>query len=68
MISALFLIAEIHSTTNLKTHEHEQMKTFFNPTKTHSSSEESLMPYVFWYMSPLHLVEYANTEFMSKMT
>ena len=38
--SALFLIAEIHSTTNLKTYE--QAKNFFNPVNTQSSSEKSL--------------------------
>ena len=40
MISILFLIAGIHSATNLKTYEHG--KNFFNPSNTHSSSEESL--------------------------
>ena len=39
MISALFLIAGIHSTTNLKTCE--QAKKFFNPANTQSLSEES---------------------------
>ena len=34
-----FLVAGIRSTTNLKTYE--QAKTFFNPTNTKSSSEES---------------------------
>ena len=38
--SALFLIAEIHSTTKLKTYE--QAKNFFNPANTQSSSEQSL--------------------------
>ena len=40
MISALFLIAGIHSITSLKTHE--QPKGFFNLANTKSSSEESL--------------------------
>ena len=40
MISALFLIAGIHSTTNVKTYE--QAKNFFSPANTQSSSEESL--------------------------
>ena len=40
MISALFLISGIHSTTNLKTYE--QAKNFFNPGNTQSSSGESL--------------------------
>ena len=40
MISVLFLTAEIHSTTNLKTYE--QAKNLFNPGNTQSSSEESL--------------------------
>ena len=40
MISASFLIAGIHSTTNLKTYE--QAKNFFNPANTQSSSKESL--------------------------
>ena len=39
MISALFLIAGIHSTTNLKTCE--QAKKIFNPANTQSLSEES---------------------------
>ena len=40
MISVLFLIAGIHSTTNLKTYE--QAKNFLNAANTQSSSEESL--------------------------
>ena len=40
MISALLLIAGIHSTTNLKIYE--QAKNFFNPANTQSSYEESL--------------------------
>ena len=40
MISALFLIAEMYSTTNLKLYE--QAKNFFNPGSTQSSSEKSL--------------------------
>ena len=40
MISALFLISGIHSTTNLKTYE--QAKNFLNPTNMQYSSEESL--------------------------
>ena len=40
MISALFLIARIYSTTNLETYE--QAKNFFNLTKTQYLSEKSL--------------------------
>ena len=40
MVLALFLIAGIHSTTNLKTNK--PAKSFFNPANTQSSSEESL--------------------------
>ena len=40
VISALFRIAGLHSTTNLKTYE--QAKNFFNPANTQSSSEEPL--------------------------
>ena len=40
MTPALFLIAVIHSITNLKTYE--QAKIFFNPANTQSSSEEYL--------------------------
>ena len=40
MIAALFPIAGIHSTTNLKSSE--QAKSFFNPANTQSSSEKSL--------------------------
>ena len=40
MISALFQIARIYSTANLKTYEQE--KNFFNPGNTQFSSEESL--------------------------
>ena len=39
MISALFLIMEIHSITNLKAYE--QAKNVFNPANIESSSEES---------------------------
>ena len=38
-MSALFLIAGIHSTANLKTYE--KAKNFFKPANTQSSSEES---------------------------
>ena len=41
MISALFLIAEIHSTTNLKAYE--ETKNFSNPANPQTSSEESFM-------------------------
>ena len=40
MISALFMIVRIHSTTNLKSYE--RAKNTFNPANTQSSSEESL--------------------------
>ena len=40
MISVLFPIPGIHSTTNLKTYE--QAKNFFNATNTQSSSKEPL--------------------------
>ena len=40
VISALFLIAGIYPTTNLKTYE--QAKDFSNATNTKSSSDESL--------------------------
>ena len=40
MISAIFLIAGIRSTTNLTTYE--QATNLFNPANTQSSSEESL--------------------------
>ena len=40
MISALFLTAGTHSTTNLKTCK--QSKTFFKPANAQSPSEESL--------------------------
>ena len=40
MISALFLVAGIHSRTNLKTYE--QSENFFNPGNAESSSEQSL--------------------------
>ena len=39
MISALFLIAGIHPTTNLKIYEQEE--NFFNPANTQSSSKKS---------------------------
>ena len=63
MISALFLNS---LTTNLKTYE--QAKKLFNPGNTQSSYEESSKEKhktLFWYMFPFHLVQYANTEFMS---
>ena len=40
VISALFQIAGIHSTTSLKTYK--QAKNFFNPENAQSSSEELL--------------------------
>ena len=54
--SALFLIAEIHSTTNL--------------ANTKSSSEESLKEkrHSFIVVFPFHLAQYANTEFISQIT
>ena len=42
-MSVLFLIAGIHSTTNIKTYE--QAKNFFNPAIGQSSSEESFSPF-----------------------
>ena len=40
MISSLFLIVGIHSTTNLKTNE--QAKIYLTPVNTQSSCEEAL--------------------------
>ena len=60
MISALFLIARSHSTTNLKTYE--QAKNFFNPANTHSSSEESLKEKCKTFIGVCSL---SHTEFMS---
>ena len=53
MISVLFLIAGIHSTTNLKTYE--QLKNLFDPANTQPSSEESLKEkrHMFVGMCPL---------------
>ena len=63
----LFVVAGIHSTTNLKIYE--QAKNFFNPTNTKSSSEESFKKNVIGLLvcAPFHLVQYRNTEFMSWM-
>ena len=63
MISALFLIAGIHSTTNLKTCG--QAKKIFNPANTQSFSEKSHKVNVHEYWLPFHLVQYPNSEFMS---
>ena len=68
-ISTLFLIAEIHSTTNLKSYE--QAKKLFNLPNRQSSSEVYLKEktlYVYWYVFPFHLIQYTNTEFMSMIT
>ena len=63
MISALFLIAGIHSTTTLKTHEHAKISLI---QQIQSSSEEALeTSYIYRYMFPFYVVQYANTEFMS---
>ena len=43
---------------------YEQVKNFFNPANTQSSSEESLKEK---RMSPFHLVQYTNTE-LTQMT
>ena len=66
MISALFLIAGIHSTTNLKTYK--QAKNFFKETNTHSLHvnyplTKNVMRLL--VCVPFHYVQYANTEFMS---
>ena len=43
--------------------------SFFNPANAQSSSEEYFMEkrkiFVYWYVFPFHLVQYANTEFIS---
>ena len=54
VISALFLIAGIHSITNLKIYE--QAKNFFNSANTQSSSEESLKVIRFSVCIPFSLV------------
>ena len=65
MTPALFLIAVIHSITNLKTYE--KAKIFFNPANTQSSSKESLKGNDMHLLIciPFIMVQYANTEFMS---
>ena len=59
MISALFLIARIHS-INLKAYEQE--KNFFNPANTQSSSEKSLKEKRETFIGTCFL---SHTEFMS---
>ena len=58
MISALILIAGIHSTTNFK--PYKQAKNLFNPTNIQTSSEESLKRKRYLLMCFL-----SRTEFMS---
>ena len=65
MISALFLIMEIHSITNLKAYE--QAKNVFNPANIESSSEESFSEDVKYLLVclPFSLGSIANPELMS---
>ena len=67
MISVLFLIAGTHSITNLQTYK--QAKIFFNSTyKQYSEEPLKEKRKTFIGIFPFHLVQYANTEFMSLMT
>ena len=63
MISALFLIAGIYSTTNLKTYE--QAKDFFNPTNTQSSSEESLIVKGYTFIGMCSLFTWFNMQILN---
>ena len=65
MISALFLIAEIYSTANLKTYT--KIKICFNTANRHPSSEESLKEkrHTFWYVFPFYFVSQSSQ--ISKM-
>ena len=62
MISALFLIAGIHSTANLKTYK--QAKNLFNPANTNSSSEESLKEKRHTFISMCHLLTWLNMQIL----
>ena len=60
MISVLFLITEIHSTTNSRTYE--QAKNLFNPGNTQSSSEESLNKKRHAFIGMCSLFTWFNTQ------
>ena len=63
MISALFLIIETDSTTNLKADE--QAKNFFNLANTQSSSEESLKGKRYAFIGMCFLFTWFNMQILN---
>ena len=63
MISVLFLIAGIHSTTKFKTYE--QAKNFFNPANTQSSSEESYKRKSYTFIGMCSLFTWFNLQILN---
>ena len=63
MISALFTIAGIHLTTNLKTYQQAKISLTQQIPSFHLKNPSR--KYIYWYVFPFHLVQYPNTEFMS---
>ena len=63
MIPALFLIAGIHSTTNLKTSE--QAESVFNPANTQSLSEESFKEKRHMFIGMCSLFTWFNMEMLN---
>ena len=66
VIFALFPIAGIHSTRNLKTYE--QANHFFNPANTQFSSKEALKKKRHTFTAMCSLFTQFNTKFMSQKT
>ena len=64
------IISDCSNSFNNKLKNLSTSKNFFNRANTQSSSEESLKDLVKRLLEcvPFHLVQYANTEFMSQMT
>ena len=63
MISALFLIAGIHSTLNLKTYE--QARNLFDSANMQSSSEESLKEKLHTFIGMCLFFTWFNTQILN---
>ena len=68
MISVLFLIAGIHSTTNFKSYQQAKTSLTQQIHSFHLKNFVRKNVILLLVSVPFHLVQYANTEFMSLMT
>ena len=66
--ASLFLIAWIHSATNFKTYEQVKVHLTQQIHSLHLKNPFRKTSYVYWWVSPFHLVQHANTKFISEIT